>query len=379
MTGKRRKESMDSRSTESPETAAVSAGGDQPVSRRDQDHFRGCLVGGAVGDALGYPVEFYRLDEIRRKYGPDGITDLQLASSGKALVSDDTQMTLFTAEGMLRAYCRWVNRGICHVPSVVHGAYLRWLITQGYPKTSDREWTYNGWLLGVPELYARRAPGSTCLRALSSGEMGTISAPINDSKGCGAVMRVAPVGLFSPPETAFRLAMECAAITHGHPSGYLSAGALAFIIAAIIDGADLRQSVQGAVDVLRGHDGHEECVRCLEQAFDLAETNRPAHEAIKHIGEGWVGEEALGIAVYSALKYPDDFRRAVIAAVNHDGDSDSTGAITGNILGAYLGLSRIPPEWVEVIELKDVLIQIADDLLVGYREDEEWWDRYPGC
>ena len=111
----------------------------------------------------------------------------------------------------------------------------------------------------------------------------------------------------------------------------------------------------------------------------LPPPHRPAHEAIKHIGEGWVGEEALGIAVYSALKYPDDFRRAVIAAVNHDGDSDSTGAITGNILGAYLGLSRIPPEWVEVIELKDVLIQIADDLLVGYREDEEWWDRYPGC
>ncbi len=347
--------------------------------KRDQDHFRGCMVGGAIGDALGMPVEFLRVDSIVRKYGPGGIRDLEVSSSGKALITDDTQMTLFTAEGILRANNRALNRGICHIPSIVHCAYLRWLLTQGHPKVEDRWWTYGGWLLSVPELHARRGPGNTCLSALSSGECGTISAPINNSKGCGGVMRTAPAGLFYPPRAAFTMAAEFAAITHGHPSGYLSAGALAYMIAAIIDGQDLRQAARGAIAELRKHDGHEECARCLKQALDLSRTKQPDLEAIEQIGEGWVGEEALGIAVYCALKYRDDFDRAVIAAVNHYGDSDSTGAITGNILGAHLGLRRMPPAWVEVVELRDVLIQVADDLLVGYSDDEEWGKRYPGC
>jgi ADP-ribosylglycohydrolase len=185
--------------------------------------------------------------------------------------------------------------------------------------------------------------------------------------------------LFYPPEAAFGLAMEFAAITHGHPSGYLSAGALAYMIAAIIEGQDLGQAAEGAVAELMKHDGHEECVHCMKQAIDLSRTEQPAREAIRQIGEGWVGEEALGIGVFCALRHPDDFASAVVAAANHDGDSDSTGAITGNILGAYLGLGRIPPAWVEVVELREVLIQVADDLLVGYRDDEEWGKRYPGC
>lgn len=349
------------------------------VSKRDGNHFRGCMVGGAIGDALGMPVEFLRADAIIRKYGPGGIRDLEVSPSGKALITDDTQMTLFTAEGILRANNRALSRGICHFPSIVHGAYLRWLMTQGYPKFEDKWWTYNGWLLSVPELHFRRGPGNTCLSALSSGELGTISSPINNSKGCGGVMRAAPAGLFYPPEAAFMMASEFAAITHGHPSGYLSAGALAYMIAAIIEGQDLRRAAKGAIAELGKHDGHGECVECLQKALDFSRTKQTDLEAIRQIGEGWVGEEALGIAVYCALKHPDDFVGAVVAAVNHDGDSDSTGAITGNILGAYLGLSRIPPAWVDVIELRDVLIQVADDLLVGYRDDEEWGKKYPGC
>jgi ADP-ribosylglycohydrolase len=96
------------------------------------------------------------------------------------------------------------------------------------------------------------------------------------------------------------------------------------------------------------------------------------------IGEGWVGEEALAIAVYCALKYQDDLRGALIAAVNHDGDSDSTGAITGNILGAYLGANAIPQAWLKKLELREVITELADDLLVQFREGEDWWQKYPG-
>lgn len=242
---------------------------------------------------------------------------------------------------------RGKEKGICHPPSVVYHAYLRWLHTQGYPKFKGLEWIYDGWLISLPELHRVRAPGLTCLTSLASGKRGTMTERINDSKGCGGVMRVAPVGLFYPKDVAFSTACECAALTHGHPYGYLSAGALAYIIASIIEGHDIETAVKDAIAYLRNYEGHDECVRKLVLALELSGSHLPDVDAIARIGKGWVGEEALGISTYCALKHSEDFRAALIAAVNHDGDSDSTGAITGNILGAYLGVSKIPRDWIE--------------------------------
>ena len=346
--------------------------------KRDKEFFKGCLIGGAIGDALGWPVEFMMLKEITQRYGPRGIQDLKLLATGKAEITDDTQMTLFTAEGLLRAEKRGHEKGICHPPSVVYYAYQRWLLTQGYPRVHDYEWIYDGWLLSVKELHARRAPGNSCLSALSSRKQGTISEPINNSKGCGGVMRVAPVGLFYRKERAFKMAAEIAALTHGHPSGYLSAGSLSYMIASLIEGQDLETAVKNTLTELENYDNHEECSQSLKQAQELSKSHLSDDEAINQLGEGWIGEEALGISVYCALKYPGDFKKALIAAVNHNGDSDSTGAITGNILGLYLGLSKIPSDWIENIELKEVLIQVADDLLITHQKGEEWWERYPG-
>lgn len=345
--------------------------------KRDRDHFRGCLLGGAIGDALGWPVEFLGTSEIKRKYGENGITDLVIGTNGKAEITDDTQMTLFTAEGILRAEAIRKAKGSCNGTTAVYHAYLRWLHTQGYPKMEDYDGIYDGWLIGIRELHSNRGPGNTCLSALSSGKRGTIDKPINNSKGCGGVMRVAPAGLFYPKDEVFEKAAEFAAITHGHPSGYLSAGALAYIIALIIEGEDIEAVVKAAIEKLKGYRGSEECLRSLNRALELSKSDISDIGAISQLGEGWVGEEALGIAVYCALKYRDDFKKALIVAVNHDGDSDSTGAITGNILGAYLGLSRIPAEWIEKVELKDVILQVADDLLNGYRDDKDWRMRYP--
>ena len=346
--------------------------------KRTLEYFRGCMVGGAIGDALGWPVEFMKLNDITRRYGSDGIQDLQISSTGKAEITDDTQMTLFTAEGILRAQTRGHLKGICHEPSVVFFAYQRWLLTQGYPRVKEYEWVYDGWLLETKELHVRRAPGNSCLSALISRKQGTMTDPINNSKGCGGIMRVAPAGLFYRKETAFNMAAEFAALTHGHPSGYLSAGALAYLIALIIEGCELETAVSHTLRKLECFDNHEECKQSLKQALELSKTNVSDIEAISRIGKGWIGEEALAISVYCALKYQDDFKKALVATVNHNGDSDSTGAITGNILGAYLGLSRIPAEWIKNIELRDVLIQIADDLIIEYDEDNVNWDRYPG-
>lgn len=176
-------------------------------------------------------------------------------------------------------------------------------------------------------------------------------------------MRVAPAGLYYEKEKAFVMGAEFAAITHGHPSGYLSAGAFAFLIASLIEGNEIELAINETIAELINYGNHKECSDILVKALELAKSNVSDEEAISELGEGWVGEEALAISVYFSLKYRNDFEKALIASVNHDGDSDSTGAITGNILGAYLGLTKIPMKWMESVELKDVLLRLANELL----------------
>lgn len=183
-----------------------------------------------------------------------------------------------------------------------------------------------------------------------SGKMGTMQEPLNNSKGCGGVMRTAPIGLFYRKEEAFKLGCESAAIKHGHPSGYLSAGALSFIIAAILEGLDLETAVEQSIEELNLYPSNKECCELIEKALTLAKSNTPDIQAIESLGE-----EALVISVFCALKYQTDFKKAVITAVNQNGDSDSTGAITGNILGAYLGVEEIPENWAKEVELSQEL------------------------
>jgi ADP-ribosylglycohydrolase len=338
-------------------------------------YYRGCLIGGAIGDALGWPVEFMHMNEIKKTFGEQGITNLVIAKNGYAEITDDTQMTIFTVEGLLRAESRGRNRGIVHMPSMVHQSYMRWLATQGVERPVNRD----GWVYGLADLHTRRAPGNTCLSALASGQIGEVSNPINDSKGCGGVMRTAPVGLFYKKKAAFQFGCEVAAITHGHPSGYLSSGALSYLIATILETSDLPQAVELMVEELKTWPNHEECIEVITKAVRLAAEDFPDTEAIEMLGEGWVGEEALAVSIFCALKYQNDFRQALITAVNHNGDSDSTGAITGNILGALLGIEAIPEQWVRQVELSKELLELADDLFHRYDDSEAWQERYPGC
>lgn len=176
-------------------------------------------------------------------------------------------------------------------------------------------------------------------------------------------MRVAPAGLLCGEKNAFQLGCDLAAITHGHPSGYLAAGCLSQIIHDLIQGVSLQAAVETALQILREREHHEECYTRLSQACEFAESGAPSVEVVSQLGAGWVGEEALAVSVYCALVHQNNFRSGVLLAVNHSGDSDSTGAITGNILGALLGESGIPREWLDEIELREVISKVADDLL----------------
>ena len=348
----------------------------------DVTRFRGCLLGGAVGDALGAPVEFMSLEEIRRRFGPRGVTSLEGGAWPAGSITDDTQMTLFTAEGLLRAQVRGALKGIVHPPSVVDHAYARWLHTQGGHSPRWNEEGYDGWLVGLPELHARRAPGGTCLSAMAAEQAGTVEQPLNDSKGCGGVMRIAPVGLLASRDRAFSLGVEVAALTHGHPSGYLAAGFLAALIAAIRDSERLRTALDGATSELDREDGAEETLAAISAARRLADAGAPSAERVESLGGGWVAEEALAIALYAVLA-TDSFADAVVLAGNHGGDSDSTGAIAGNLAGIIFGEHAIPAEWLERLELRREISQVAEDLHRAVRGHPEWdpereWDRYPG-
>lgn len=317
----------------------------------------GCIFGGAVGDALGAPIENLYIDQIRQYYGENGISGYVEFNNGRGRITDDTQMTLFTLEGLLaaRKFAEEDNIESMEV-EFVYQSYLHWLITQGEPLPDSASKKYPSLISGRLQkerwLSVKRSPGFTCLSALKSGGYGTIAKPLNDSKGCGGVMRVAPVGLLfhDDSEATFRLGCEVAAITHGHPSGYLSAGCLATIIAELMNGKSLPESVGNSITILKKWPNHAECLQIMERAVELAESVPATSENIARLGEGWVGEEALAIAVFCSLSHQNDFRTGVLAAVNHNGDSDSTSAIAGNILGASLGLSSIPTEWIENLE-----------------------------
>ena len=338
------------------------------------EHFEGCLLGGAVGDALGAPVEFMALKEIIARFGPGGIRDFAPAYGKVGAVTDDTQMTLFTAEGLILSRTRKSEKSIpAATLDSVYQAYLRWLSTQDASLAGTMVKQHgtcsmlDGILIGFRELHARRAPGNACLSSLESNAMGTRQNPINNSKGCGGVMRIAPVGLVEPFERVFDTACEIAAITHGHPTGYLAAGCMAMIVQQIISGRDLRAAVEKATHALKKYAHHQECKQSLALALDAYERRPVAFETVASFGQGWVAEEALAISVYCALAAGNEFEKGIALAVNHGGDSDSTGAITGNLLGALLGRTAIPEKYLNNLELAHLIAEIAGDLydLVG--------------
>ena len=392
---------------------------------------RGSLIGGAAGDALGYAVEFNPYSEIIAKYGQPGITEYELVN-GVAEISDDTQMTLFTANGMLMGLTRWYMRGIGAAPEFyVEYAYQDWYDTQMKTYESvmaqdDKHCTNrHTWLSALPELYASRAPGNTCLTAIK--EMKDGRTPQNDSKGCGGVMRVAPWPLFCACQEG-RYGIEeidvaggeIARLTHKHPLGWIPAIVMTHIIYRIVkDGgfkeldkvsavkhftAIVNEALQllpslvvrnNVSDVTWGqekpigevfHNAVERQRELIERALFLAKNELSDVENISRLGEGWVGEETIAIAVYVVARHIDSFENVLIAAANHDGDSDSTGSVAGNIIGAIVGCEAIPLKFKEHLELHDVILSVADDLHqgciineydeMGTPEKRQWFERY---
>ena len=338
---------------------------------------RACLLGGALGDALGYAVEFDSLDGIRARYGAGGLTDF-LQLDRPAPVSDDTQMTLYTVDGLVEVL-QWANDGVgADETACLWLAYLRWLKTQGVELPANAPDQPARWIDAQEVLHHRRAPGNACLSGLMTGEMGTKARPVNaDSKGCGTVMRSAPFGLlpYVAADTVYKFSADGAALTHGHPSALHSAAVFSTLIHDLLPAGSTLHGAAAAAVERAGASGVPELSERLEAAVTLAAEDQagkrePSPERMKQVlGEGWVAEEALAIGLYAALATADapapeeHFRRAIALAVNHDGDSDSTASVAGNILGVLYGTPALPKEWLEAIDARETVEQMAQALL----------------
>jgi ADP-ribosylglycohydrolase/protein-tyrosine phosphatase len=311
----------------------------------------GCLLGGAIGDAFGYRVEFDSLATIRGRYGPQGLRLAQ--AEGTLVVSDDTQMTLFTLEGMLRAR----HEG-GPVVDAVRRAYLDWYRTQrGRWHAAD---AHSG-LLAHRVLWRGRAPGNTCLSALDAGGQGTPERPINDSKGCGGVMRTAPIGFLHEgfAETdVYAQGVAAAAFTHGHPDGYAPSGVIALAVRKLLDDASWLEAVEAGLAALAVHPRATGTRTLLGQVASAV--GEGGGRASASFGQGWVGDEALAVGLHAAAT-ASSFSDAIEVASNHDGDSDSTASIAGQLYGAKHGLSALPAEAVYRLDVLQPLLELAGE------------------
>ncbi|WP_426003171.1 ADP-ribosylglycohydrolase family protein [Paenarthrobacter sp. NyZ202] len=334
---------------------------------------RGTLLGGALGDSLGYAVEFDPIKTIRARYGAAGLTSFDQLD-GVSHFSDDTQMTLYTVDGLVEAL-EWANDGVAaDETACLWLAYLRWLATQDVAVSPSAPVPQPRWIDRQEVLKHRRAPGNACLSGLATGEMGTAARPVNpDSKGCGTVMRSAPFGLIPhiSPQAVAKLSSDAASLTHGHPSARISAAAFSLLIHHLVAGSDARAAAAQALELVMDLPVKApELQARLQAALDLSDDGQllAPEDLTEALGEGWVAEEALAVGLYAVLATAgggpqEHFRAAVAVAINHSGDSDSTGSIAGNILGALYGEACLPPSWLDALEGRDVIEGMAARLL----------------
>lgn len=332
------------------------------------ERYSGCLIGGAAGDALGYPIEFMDRDSIRGRYGQDGIAELPEGAAVQ--ISDDTQMTVLTAVGIIDASKAPDAAPEAYVDSV-YRLYRRWAELQGF-ELKEAGGVADSEVLGNRWMTERRAPGGTCIGQLtSSASPGTIDRPANDSKGCGAVMRTAPVPLLMrsvPISKVIRTSAGIAASTHGHPLGWMTAALVSTMIWHELRGDSVGEAVSWSLEEIRtafpDSNAWPELNAVVQNAVMLADSVTPDAEAMARLGEGWVAEETAAMAVFACIRHENDFGAAIRAAVNITGDSDSVGAVAGNILGARLGIGAVDSAFdTRRLECDAAVRRLAADLL----------------
>ncbi len=336
--------------------------------------YRGCLLGLAVGDAMGYTVDSRSWQEIQEDYGPNGLLGYDLVN-GYAEISSYTQLAAFTCNGLLLGLTRGQMLGkMAPLVRYVDLAHREWAASQRPWGRPARSYC---WLLRKRELCQRHCMDTRMLDTLSREKVGSLEDPVNNYSTPCSLTSAIGVGLFFDRERTDqqeinRLGAEAVALTHGSPAAFLTGALLTHLISRILahPNASLKLIVMKSVEAFREQFGHQ-----YSQAYDLANLIRNAvtFSEAPNLRPSDVMErmhcesaaQVLAGAIYACLVSQGDFDRAMIVAVNHSGRSAAVGAIVGAILGARLGEEALPEFYIECLEPAEVLRELADDLFDG--------------
>jgi ADP-ribosylglycohydrolase len=305
------------------------------------DKFQGCIVGLAIGDALGRPTEFiHSMEQIREQFGREGVMDFEADSHPAGAYTDDTQMSLCVARALIKAG----HRSLDELMEVMAAEFVQWSRS--------------------PE--NNRAPGTTCMTGCDRLRAGTPwqTAGVAGSKGCGSAMRTAPIGLcfHHDEDRLIEVARASSLATHGHPTALASAAGAALAVAWAIRGEDPASYPERLVERLRAMDGGDETADLVATIPDWLDRSPEEALQVGALGEAWVADEALSSALYCFCRSPNDYRQTVLVGTNSVGDSDSIACIAGAISGAYNGLNAIPHKWRTDVEDSAYLHDIGKGL-----------------
>ena len=354
-----------------------------------QDKIRGCLLGLAVGDAMGNTVDRKTLEEIKDDYGPNGLLGYDLVN-GYADVTSYTQLAAFAANGLLLGMTRGRMQGRMAPPVRYIGLALReWSRSQHYCE-QERNFC---WLSNVPELKRRHCMDTWMLSTLSRERLGSLEEPVNCLDNPAALTTVISVALLSEElglsrEEACRLGAEAVALTYGAPEAFLSGAVLTNVFCAILSGEEVspRDLVADTVSSIQQQFGREygqttHIWELLQLALTLADSDSVSPmEAMEQL-RCRTAPEVLAGALYACIRCGGDFDMAMILAVNHSGRSAAVGAITGALLGAVMGYGALPEFYLECLEPTERLLELAEDVRHGCPMDmgsnlfDDDWDR----
>ena len=338
-----------------------------------QEFFQGCLLGMAVGDAMGYTVDSRSLEEICRDYGPNGLLGYDLVN-GYADVTSHTQIAAFTANGLLIGLTQQRLKGQMAAPVRYIGLALKeWSRSQHYC-APERNFC---WLSGVPEIKRRHSLDNRMLDVLFKGSLGTPEEPVSHYNHGGALTETIPIALLGDDlllnsDRLDRLGAEAVAQTHGHPEAFISGAALTHALSLVLHdpGIPAEEVLQDTADAIQFQFGRDysqttKIWELLQLAKTLAQSDSVTPmEAMEQLSCRSAGEILAGV-LYACMTCHGDFDTAIITAVNHSGRSATVGALTGAVLGAALGEKILPDFYLESLETTPILLELADDMYNG--------------